>query len=127
MTKHVCNGAVLKCSFGKSPASLIVLPIKQSVTEGQPTASIMDNKPMVNVPCFGICSSPANPAVAASIAAGAGANGPCIPVTPAPWITGDPTVLVKGEPVLTDDSKLMCVYSGQIEVNKPGQTSVEKN
>jgi hypothetical protein len=126
MPKHVCNGALLKCSFGKAPGPLTVLPVKQSVIGGQPTASIMDNKPMMNIPCFGMCSSPANPAVAAIIAAGAGNAGPCVPVTPAPWLPGDMTVLVKKQPVLTDNSKLMCAYAGEISVSMPGQVTVGK-
>jgi hypothetical protein len=126
MTQKVCAGALLKCSCGLAPTALNVLPDKKVLTQA-PTATIMDNKPMVNVPTFGMCNSPANPAVAAAISSSMGAVtvAPCIPVLPAPWVPGAPTVLVGNQPALTKDSKLICAYAGVIEITMPGQMTTK--
>lgn len=68
MALIVCGGAMLQCSFGAAPSTLIILPANR-VISAQPIANIMDNKPMVNILPIGVCSSPANPAVAAATAA----------------------------------------------------------
>lgn len=119
-------GAMMKCSFGAAPSSLIVLPVNQVLT-GTPAANIMDGKPMVNVLPFGMCSSPANPTVAAATAAALGALTPmpCVPLTPAPWAPGAPTVLIANMPALDNSSKLMCSWGGVIEISNAGQTTVE--
>ena len=116
-------GAMLKCSFGAAPATMAVLPLNRVVT-GTPAASIMDHAPMVNVPPFGTCTSVANPMVAAATAAAMGVltPQPCIPMTPAPWLTGAATVTVVSTPALDTTSKLMCLWAGVIEVATPGQT-----
>lgn len=125
MGLQVCMGAMLQCSFGAAPSSLIVLPDKKTLTV-TPDANIMDNKPMVNIMPFGMCSSMANPTVAAATAAALGALTPmpCIPVIPAPWAPGSPTVLIANMPALNSDSKLMCAYAGVIQITNPGQTTV---
>jgi len=122
---QVCMGAMLQCSFGAAPSSLIVLPDKKTLTV-TPDANIMDNKPMVNIMPFGMCSSMANPTVAAATAAALGALTPmpCVPVIPAPWAPGSPTVLIANMPALNSDSKLMCAYAGVIQITNPGQTTV---
>ena len=71
MGQQVCMGAMLSCSFGVAPGSLMVLPLSQVMTT-TPAANIMDNKPMVNVLPFGMCQSLANPMVAAATAAALG-------------------------------------------------------
>ena len=76
MGLHVCNGATLQCSFGLAPGTLVVLPENQCITGNMPAATIMDNKPMVNVMPFGMCNSMANPAVASATAAALGALTP---------------------------------------------------
>jgi hypothetical protein len=123
MGNHVCTGALMQCTFGVAPASLIVLPDKMVLTSNVPAANIMDNKPMVNIPTFGMCSSLANPTVAAATSAALGVLTPmpCIPVTTAPWAPGSPTVLVKNLPALNESSKLMCNWAGVISINMPGQ------
>ena len=125
MGMQVCMGAMLQCSFGVAPSSLVVLPANavQTVT---PDANIMDNKPMVNIMPFGTCSSMSNPVVAAATAAALGALTPmpCIPSIPAPWAPGSPTVLIANMPALNSDSKLMCAYGGVIQITNPGQTTV---
>lgn len=123
---HVCMGAMLQCSFGVAPSTLVVLPQNQTLTGAMPAANIMDHKPIVNIPPFGMCSSPANPMVAAATAAALGVLTPmpCVPVTAAPWIVGAPTVLVGNMPALNESSKLMCNWGGVIQVVNPGQTTV---
>ena len=125
MGMQVCMGAMMQCSFGVAPSSLVVLPANKVLTV-TPDANIMDNKPMVNILPFGTCSSMANPTVAAATAAALGALTPmpCVPVIPAPWAPGSPTVLIANMPALNSDSKLMCAYGGVIQITNPGQTTV---
>ena len=123
MGMHVCMGAMLQCSFGAAPSSLMVLPVNGIVTSNMPAANIMDHKPLVNILPFGTCSSMANPVVAAATAAKFGVMTPmpCVPATPAPWLPGAPTVLMGNRPSLQDSSKLMCTWGGVIQVLVPGQ------
>jgi hypothetical protein len=71
-----------------------------------------------------MCSSPANPTVAAATAAALGVLTPmpCIPNTTAPWAPGSPTVMVGNMPALNNSSKLMCMWGGVIQITFPGQT-----
>jgi hypothetical protein len=126
MAIQVCMGAMLQCSFGAAPSTLIVLPQNQTMAGGPPAANIMDNKPIVNVPPFGMCSSPSNPTVAAATTAALGVLTPmpCVPVLPAPWAPGTPTALIAGMPALDNNSKLMCAWAGVIQIANPGQTTV---
>lgn len=126
MSTHVCNGAVMKCSFGVAPSSLIVLPVNRVLTCGLPAATINDHVPLVNVPPFGMCQSPANPTVAAATAAASGVLTPmpCVPVLPAPWIPGSVTVLEGGIPVLNNTCQLTCMWGGLINISMPGQMTV---
>jgi len=118
-------GALLNCSFGMAPSSLVVLPIKR-VTTQTPDANIMDNVPLVNILPFGMCQSLANPAVATATTAALGVLTPmpCIPVPVAPWAPGSPTVLIGNMPALNNSSKLMCAFGGVIGVNFAGQATV---
>ena len=122
MGMHVCMGATLQCTFGVAPSTLSVLPVNRMLT-GTPAANIMDNKPMVNILPFGMCSAMSNPMVAAATAAALGVMTPmpCIPVTVAPWMPGSPTVLLANMPALNDSSKLMCMWGGVISPVVPGQ------
>ncbi len=121
----VCGGAVIKCVFGTAPSILNVLPAAK-VMSTQALASIMDQKPLMNILPFGMCSSMANPTVAAATAAALGVLTPmpCMPVTPGPWAPGNPTILVGGYPALTSDSKLMCSWAGSIDITFAGTTDI---
>ena len=125
MPMHVCSGAVLQCSFGLAPSSLMVLPVNQTFTSYMPAANIMDHVPIVNILPFGACTSLANPTVAAATSAAMGVLTPmpCIPATAAPWVPGAPTVLLGNMPALDDTSKLMCTWGGVISVAFPGQVT----
>lgn len=125
MPEQVCMGAMLKCSFGMAPSSLVVLPVNKVMTSYVPAANIMDHKPMVNIMPFGACQSMANPQVAAATAAAMGVLTPmpCIPMTSSPWVPGAPTVMLANQPALDTPSKLMCNWGGVIEITQAGQTT----
>jgi hypothetical protein len=116
-------GAMLQCTFGVAPSSLVVLPVNRVMTSFVPAANIMDHKPMVNIMPFGMCTSPSNPTVASATAAALGVLTPmpCIPNTVAPWAPGAATVLLANMPALDDTSKLTCLWGGMISVSMPGQ------
>jgi len=126
MPQQVVAGALLQCTFGVAPSPLTVLPTNK-VLASAPAATIMDHIPMVNIMPFGMCSSPANPMVAAATAAALGVLTPmpCIPATAAPWIPGSPTVLIGDMPALNNTCKCMCNWAGVISVTMPGQMQVE--
>lgn len=122
----VCAGAVCACSFGAAPSTLLVTPENRVMAGGPPMATIMDYVPVKNILPFGMCSSPANPQVAAATAAALGVLTPmpCIPVVPAPWAPGSPTVLVADKPTLNQNSKAMCTWGGVIQITSPGNGNV---
>ena len=126
MGQLVCGGAVLQCSFGMLPGTLMVLPANRVMTS-MPIANIMDNKPMVNIMPFGMCRSLANPTVAAATAAAMGTLTPmpCVPAVAAPWAPGSPTVHIANFPALNNTSKCMCNWGGVISVTNPGQMTIQ--
>ncbi len=127
MPMQVCMGAMMQCSFGMLPSSLVVLPANKVFTQEVPDANILDHVPMINIMPFGMCMSPANPTVAAATAAALGVLTPmpCIPNTPAPWVPGAPNVLLGNFPTLDDTSMLMCMWAGVIQFTFPGEVTVE--
>jgi hypothetical protein len=123
MPNHVCNGAMMACTFGVAPSTLVVLPKNRMLTSNQPAANIMDNVPMLNIMPFGMCNSPSNPTVAAATAAALGVLTPmpCVPTIPGPWAPGAATVMLSNQPALDNVSKLNCAYGGVISITNPGQ------
>jgi len=121
----VCAGATLTCTFGVAPSTLVVTPEKKVLTH-VPIAAIDDNKPMVNVMPFGMCTSISNPQVASATAAALGVLTPmpCLPVLSSPWAVGSPTVLIGGKPALNQTSKLMCSWGGVIQIANAGTTNI---
>ena len=126
MPQLVVSGAMLMCPFGLAPGALNVLPTNKTFC-GTPAATIMDSKPMVNIPSFGMCTSLANPTVAAATTAAFGGLTPmpCIPVTPAPWTPGSPTVLIGNIPALNNTCTCACMWGGIIQITSPGQVTTE--
>jgi Domain of unknown function (DUF4280) len=125
MSEIVVNGASIECAMGKpGKATLVVLPASLVSDSDQPIATIMDNKPMANIPTFGMCTTQSNPAVAAATAAALGTPtpAPCVPVVPAPWAPGSATVMVGNKPALTSNSSCMCQWGGKISISNAGQT-----
>lgn len=125
-TPDITSGAMLTCSFGAAPSSLVVLPENRVTAGSLPAATIMDNKPIVNVPPFGMCSSPSNPEVIAATAAAEGVFTPmpCVPVLTAPWEPGTPTVTIAGLPAVDTSCKLICEWGGVITITLPAQMTV---
>ena len=121
MPSQVSMGAMLQCSFGVAPSSLVVLPANKVLAEGPPAANIMDHKPLVNIMPFGMCNSPANPTVAAATAAALGVLPPmpCVPATTAPWAPGATTVVIASMPALDNLAKGMCNWGGVISIANP--------
>jgi hypothetical protein len=94
---------------------------------GPLAANIMDHVPITNIPTFGMCSSIANPAVAAATSAALGVLTPmpCVPVTPSPWAPGSPTVLIDNQPALNNTCMCDCNWQGVITITMPGQETTE--
>lgn len=123
----VVSGAQCVCSFGSTPSNLQVTSQGSDLAEGQPVATIQDVQPNTNILPFGMCSSLANPAVAAATAAALGVLTPQ-PCTMAPsgtWTSSNSKVMVGGVPCLTNECTLMCsTGAGTIQITVPGQTKI---
>ena len=126
MPKLVVTGAVLSCSMGTTPCSFIG-GCKRTTVQHKPAGTIMDHRPVANVPPFGMCRSLANPSVASATAAAQGSLTPmpCMPNLPGPWAAGSATVKLEHKPALRQSDKLSCAYAGVISVKNPGQTRVD--
>lgn len=126
MPQNAVLGAALQCSFGAAPSSLSPLPAARVTIEGRPAATVLDAVPLVNIKPFGMCSSLANPTVAAATAAALGVLTPmpCVPVTAA-WQPGAPRTLVGGKPALTAGSTCNCAWGGVIQMIMPGATRTQ--
>lgn len=123
MPSYVTTSATLQCTFGMAPTKLVVLPDKRVMLAGKPMASIMDYKPLVNIPSFGMCTSLANPTVASATAAAQGVLTPmpCIPAVVAPWTGAKPDYLIGNQPALLNTDTCMCMWAGSISIVSDGQ------
>lgn len=126
MAQLVVMGAMLRCTFGLAPSSLVVVPSAMVNGSTMAAATIMDHKPMANIMPFGMCQSPSNPQVMAATAAAGGVMTPqpCIPVTTSPWMPGSPTVTIGKQNALNSTSTCMCNWAGMISVSQAGQATV---
>ncbi len=121
----VVAGAKCTCPFGTTPCTLQVTSQLSCMADGRPIATIQDMQPGTNLPTFGMCTSLANPTVAAATAAALGVltPQPCSMVPAGTWIAAGTKVLVGGVPCLTGDATLVCGFgSGTISIVDPGQT-----
>lgn len=116
------TGAMLQCTFGLAPSSLVSLPISRVTIEGRPAAVVTDTAPGVNVPPFGMCSSLANPTVAAATAAALGVLTPmpCVPTIVGTWLPGALRTTIGGSRALTAGSMCNCAWGGVISMTMPG-------
>ncbi|MGZ4215259.1 MAG: DUF4280 domain-containing protein [Solirubrobacteraceae bacterium] len=126
MTVLVANGAQIMCDLGTTPSVLTVIPgpphIAASSPPPAPLATITDFVPLTNIASFGMCMSPANPAVQAATAAASGVftPAPCVPATAGPWAPAA-TVLVSGVPAFDQTATCHCAWAGTVAVVNPGQ------
>ena len=121
------TGAKCMCTFGTAPCNLQATSQTTCLEEGKPVATIRDMQPNVNLQPFGMCTSLANPAVAAATAAALVVltPQPCTMVPAGCWIPANPKVMVGGAPCLTNEATLMCgLGAGTIKIMVPGQTKV---
>jgi hypothetical protein len=124
MTRQVCTGALLTCAFGQAPARFVATP-RPVRTSHQVAGVITDHVALLNIPPFGLCGAPSNPQVEAATRAALGVPTPmpCLPVLPAPWLPGAPTVRIHGIPALDEDCSLQCAWGGRIGIAEPGQST----
>lgn len=126
MAQAVVTGATMKCTMGTTPSQLKATTNLTVQMGGMPACVIADAAPIVNVGSFGMCTSLANPAVAAATAAAMGVltPQPCMPSVAGSWIPNQTTVLVGGQPCLTLGCSCICTYAGTISIVNPGQVTV---
>ena len=123
----VVSGASCSCPFGTAVCTLQVTSQLNCMADGKPIATIQDVQPGTNLASFGMCSSLANPAVAAATAAALGVltPQPCTLVPAGVWSSSNPKVMAGGKPCVTNESTLMCgMGMGVIKVLSAGQTKV---
>jgi uncharacterized Zn-binding protein involved in type VI secretion len=122
MPPSVTTGAMLMCPFGLAPSTLNALPTPKVMIEGKPAAVITTTIMGANIPPFGMCSSLANPTVAAATAAALGVLTPmpCVPTVVGPWQPGAVKTMIGGLPALTAGSICTCAFGGVINITFPG-------
>jgi hypothetical protein len=122
MPSQVCTGASLQCSFGSAPSTFAASGVEVSATAA---AGVVTDVTPSNVPPFGLCTSLANPQVAAATTAASGTltPQPCQPVL-SPWTPGSSEVTIGSVPALDDSSQCSCAWGGVVTVSAAGQTSV---
>ena len=118
------SGALVTCSMATPPVEvpLATTPGRTPVNAGTPAATIQDALPMANIPSFGMCGAPANPAVAAATAAKLGAftPAPCTPAVASPWTPGATKVRINDQPALHQSCQTTCAWGGVITITTPG-------
>lgn len=121
----VTAGSQIKCSLGLAPA--VLSPTPNPATATTPTCTVADFKPNVNIPPFGMCTSPSNPQVAAATAAAQGVltPQPCLPNVTTPWTPGSTTVTVNGLQTLTNTSTCACAWAGVISIVASNQVGAQ--
>jgi len=126
MAYLVCATAQLSCSMGTTPTALLVIRPKILV-DHKPAANVMDYKPFVNIPTFGMCNATSNPMVIATTAAALGVHtpAPCVPNITSPWSPGASKVKCDKQAALHDSSKANCMWSGSISISSAGQSKVK--
>lgn len=125
MAIPVVSGATIACPMGLSTGTIVATSQVSVMLGGKPVALISDSAPLTNVTPCGMCTSMANPTVAAATSAAMGVLTPmpCIPAPMGAWVCGM-SPIVAGKPTLTSEGKLACSYGGSITIVNPGQTAV---
>ena len=123
MAVLVADGAQIMCDMGAAPSVLTITPgPPHDAFAPVPLAAITDFVPLTNIPTFGMCYSPANPAVIAATSAASEVftPAPCVPATSGPWAPPEP-VAMSGVPVFDQKATCQCAWAGTITVVNPGQ------
>ena len=123
MAQFVVTGGLASCSFGTIPGTINATSQAVAMAEGKPMATIQDCQ-AANITSFGMCTSLANPQVAAATAAALGVlvPQPCTLVPAGTWLPAKPGVLIGGKPCLTNDCRLICANgAGLVTIISPGQ------
>ena len=101
MSKYIDKSNECECMMGTLKGSA------KTLGHGFDTyLTAMDHIPIMNIPPFGQCKLSPVPHI------------PCIPKTSLPWIMTSSTVIIKGVPVLTEDSKCICLNGGIISIKQ---------
>lgn len=121
----VITGAMLRCSMGSAPGSFTGGCTRVFVT-GKPAGTVMDTAMGAHIAPFALCTSLANPAVAAATAAAFGVLTPmpCTPSATGPWSPGAAHVTLEGQPALLQTDTATCAFGGTVSVSDPGQQKV---
>ena len=107
----VNSGSLVQCAFGTNPSPVMGTPGCCFVLT--PAVAQKDTQPFINLVPFGMCSSLANPSVAAATSAAFGVLTPqsCIPAPTGGWIP-DPS----SPETVSQSTMCMCSYGGLISV-----------
>lgn len=116
MAVQVSTGAQVQCSFGTIPAVFDASGIDVTATT---SAGVITDVTAANIPTFGMCSAPTNPAVILA----SGNPVPCLPVL-MPWTPGAARVTINGVNALDDASQCTCSWAGIVTVSSAGQLRV---
>lgn len=117
------TGALCQCPFG-TMCAVNVLPITNVFISKKLCVRMPDAKALVNIPSFGMCTSPGNPSVV-KIPPGIVVPTVCVPnITNTNWETKKNNVKICGQSVCTDGDTCMCSYGGVISIIMPGQFTV---
>jgi uncharacterized protein DUF4280 len=129
MPASAVTGAMLQCTFGLAPSALNALPTPKVMIEGRPAAVITSIITGANIPPFGMCTSLANPTVAAATTAALGVLTPmpCVPTIAGPWQPGAAKTIIGGIPALTSGSICTCAFGGVVSITMPGAVRTQTN
>ncbi|RRD71153.1 DUF4280 domain-containing protein [Tannerella forsythia] len=113
MPKYLTKKTILRCSCSITPGALEVTSQMFYKINGLKVATASDNKPIVNIPCFGNCMqcSPLQP---------------CIPI-PLTWEKLSTHFDVNGSKCLTQNSYIRCARGGIISILFVAQETTEED
>jgi hypothetical protein len=128
MPPNAVMSATTVCTMSLGSGSMMVLR-PNVLIEGKPAGNIMDFAPMVNIMPMGMCTSLANPTVAAATSAALGVLTPmpCIPAPTGPWTGLAPLTKIGGMGALVTGSTCNCAYAGVIMLTNGGATKTMSN
>jgi hypothetical protein len=109
----VAREAICMCDMGEVPNPLQTITNFVLSSDVMTVATILDGEPGANLETFGLCIIQS---------AEEEAPIPCEPGT-AVWAVGAVNVLIP-EPMLTQESILVCMHGGVITIVEPGQFSL---